>query len=227
MERWISLTAPLTRTRATMSNTELTQIEGALNTANCNNMVVNCPFVYSTTGLENSRTTPTSGLDLESSGSRTGGTLPGENTYGSTVSATKNGTQSSISSALSQGVSLSCNHTAICCNVFFTQLSNADSIPQTSEHLNYNPGSSNRSAGQQGATSSVAVPTVTAPSAIDLNKQTTDNHSYNSQAPAAYSSYQSKANSYNASAYGSTQTTASSYVNPSATSYVNNQVSCF
>lgn len=119
MERWISLTAPLTRTRATMSNTELTQIEGALNTANCNNMVVNCPFVYSTTGLENSRTTPTSGLDLESSGSRTGGTLPGENTYGSTVSATKNGTQSSISSALSQGVSLSCNHTAICCNVFF------------------------------------------------------------------------------------------------------------
>lgn len=64
----------------------------------------------STTGLDNSRTTPTSGLDLESSGPRTGGNLPGENAYGSTVSASKNGTQSSISSALSQGVSLAYTH---------------------------------------------------------------------------------------------------------------------
>lgn len=163
---------------------------------------------------------------MESSGPRTGGNLPGENTYGSTVSAAKNGTQSSISSALSQGVSVTYSHAVTYSKqIFFAQLSNADSIPQTSEHLNYNTNSSNRSTAQQGSTSNVAVPTVTAPSAIDLNKQTTDNHSYNSQPPAAYSSYQSKANSYNTSAYGSTQTTASSYVNPSATSYVNNQVS--
>ncbi|KAL1513050.1 hypothetical protein ABEB36_002529 [Hypothenemus hampei] len=141
-------------------------------------------------GLDNSRTTPTN-LDLETS-SRSASNHPGDSGYGSGNTTVKNGTQSSISSALSQG------------------LSNTDSIPQTSEHLNYNSASTNRNP-SQGSSASTSVPSVTAAPGLDLNKQTDSSHSYNSQA-AAYNSFQSKANTYN-TPYNTTQAyqNASSY----------------
>ncbi|XP_030759444.1 protein lingerer isoform X1 [Sitophilus oryzae] len=122
-------------------------------------------------------------------------------------SSNKSANQSSISSTLTQS------------------LSNSESIPQTSEHMTYNNATTNRSPAQVSVTQG-AVPTVTAPSGLDLNKQATDNsHSYSSQG-SNYNSYQSKANTYSTSPYNSTQTTASSYVNPAA-NYVNNQASSY
>ncbi|XP_066154754.1 protein lingerer isoform X1 [Euwallacea fornicatus] len=157
----------------------------------------------STTGLDNSRSTPTSGIELDSSGQRSG------TDYSASVPASKNGAQSSISSALTQG------------------LTNSDSIPQaSSEHLNYSNASSGRNTSQQSTGASASVPQVTTASGVDLSKQSTESHSYNSQT-TAYNSYQPKGNSYSSSAYGSTPTTASSYVNPSAASYVNNQTNSY
>ncbi|XP_050299460.1 protein lingerer isoform X2 [Anthonomus grandis grandis] len=144
----------------------------------------------------NSHSTPTSGLDLNSSGTAGPNQSAIETVYNA---PTKNGTQSSISSALSQALS-------------------SDSIPQqSSEHLSYNSGNKVQHNASQGS-ATTSVPTVTTPSGLDLNKQANDAHSsYNSQ--ANYNSYQSKSNNYTPSAYNTTQTTASSYVNPSATSY--------
>ncbi|KAF7284481.1 hypothetical protein GWI33_022074 [Rhynchophorus ferrugineus] len=151
----------------------------------------------SASGLDNSSSGPGSGLDLSSTQANASAGLDG-------YSANKNTNQNSINSTLTQS------------------LSNSDSIPQTSEHVSYNNAATNRSPAQGSAT---AVPSVTAPSALDLNKQTSDAHSYNSQA-STYNSYQSKANTYNSSPYNTTQTTASSYVNPAA-NYVNNQANSY
>ncbi|KAJ8926036.1 hypothetical protein NQ315_009891 [Exocentrus adspersus] len=118
----------------------------------------------------------------------------------------KNTTQSSISSALSQSVN---------------GLSNSDGIPQpTSEHLTGGYNTAPRST--QGSSSTAAV-SVSA-SGLDLTKQP-ESHSYPQS--SNYSSYQSKANTYNSSSYNTTQTTASSYVSNQANSYVNNQAGSY
>ncbi|XP_060534377.1 protein lingerer isoform X2 [Cylas formicarius] len=118
----------------------------------------------------------------------------------------KNASQSSISSSLTQN------------------LSNSDNVSQTSEHLStsYNTTSS-VTARSTSQTSGIVSVSSSTPSGLDLTKQQQENHSYSSQS-TTYNSYPSNANTYSASPYSSTQTTASSYgmANQGST-YINNQ----
>lgn len=88
------------------------------------------------------------------------------------------------------------------CRVLF-QLPNAETIPQTSEHLS---SAYNTAASRSSTTGSNAAQSVT-PSALDLNKQA-ETHSYSNQ--PSYNSYQPKSSSfqaqtYNSSSYSGTQ----------------------
>ena len=141
------------------------------------------------TNLTSTIQTPNSNIDLNQ---------PVQNPPLDVYSSKSNTQQSSITTALSQNIT------------------NADTIPQTNEHLTATYTALPRSS----TVAANATQTIT-PTGLELNKQS-EKHSYSQT--SSYNSYQPKTTtyqnqSYSSSNYSSPQTTANSYANTNTPSY--------
>lgn len=143
--------------------------------------------------LDGANVPPNTNLDLNSSA---------QSAAMDVYSSTKPNAQSSISSAITQGVSVlnGCSSRGVIS--IRSQLPNTDSIP-TTEHLS----SAYSATASRGSTGGGAAAAPVTPASLDLNKPA-ETHSYSNQ--SSYSSYQPKSSSfqpqtYSSSSYSGTQ----------------------